>query len=308
MDLRVLRYFLAVADEGSISAAARQVRIAQPSLSRQLRSLESELGVELLSRDGRSVKLSPAGRRFLPIVRDLVARAESARGTMTALGQGTQPELVVAAHPTTIADVIAPFIAARGERLTVPTFVPASADEAYRLLARSDVDLAISAGIPPRSTATLDVARFPIWAQVPMTHPWAGLDAVPLQTVLAEPLIVLDATHGTRRTFDDVVGATKGSYDIAAEVTVPRIAQALAAAGTGVAIVTDDPTYDLRGVEIAGSDGPLQITLHAAWDATSYAAGTIRRFVAEFHDFCSLPSESQRISTPPLTSSVAPVR
>ena len=301
MELRVLRYFLAVADEGSITAAARRVRVAQPSLSRQLRALEAELGVELLSRDGRSIKLSPAGRRFLPIVRDLVARAENARATMTALAQGMQADLAVAAHPTTIADVIAPFVAARGEHLTVPTFVSASADEAYRLLARSEVDLAISANIPPRSAASLAVARFPIWAQVPMTHPWVALDAVPLRTVLAEPLIMLDATHGTRRTFDDVVGATNGSYELAVEVTVPRIAQALAAAGVGAAIVTDDPTYDLRGVLVLGPAGPLEITLHASWNATNYAAGSVRRFVGELRDFCTeqIPPVTYAAQLPP---------
>ena len=287
MELRVLRYFLAVVDEGSITAAAARVRVAQPSLSRQLRALESELGVELFTRRGRKLRLSPAGRRFLPIVRDLVARADGARATMTALAKGTRVELTVAAHPTTISDVIAPFVAERGELFTAPTFVAASADEAYTLLDRGEIDLAISAAVPPPSMASVELARFPIWAQVPATHPWAAHDSVPLEVLLTERLIVLDPSHGTRRRFDDVVGAARGSYEIRAEVTVSRIAQALASAGEGVAVVTDDPTYELRGLQIDGADGPLHITLHAAWSHTHYAAESIRRFVTLLRDYCA---------------------
>src|SRR5574337_1233430 len=215
MEIRVLRYFLAVVDEGSVTAAARSVHVAQPSLSRQIRALEGELGVELFTRDRRRVRLSPAGRRFLPIVRDLVARTDSARTAMTALARGAEVELVVAAHPTTIADVIAHFVAARGRNLTVPRFVSASADEAYRLLERAEVDVALSAIAPPRWAASLAVSDFPIWAQVAPTHRWAGLDEIPLATLLTEPLVVLDQTHGTRRALDDVVGTLGASYDSA---------------------------------------------------------------------------------------------
>jgi DNA-binding transcriptional LysR family regulator len=130
MELRVLRYFLAVADHGSVTAAAHRVRVAQPAVSRQLRALEAELGVELFVRDGRALRLGPAGRRLLPIARDLIARADSAQATMTALAHGLNVSLVVAAHATTIADVIAPFVAVRGAAHTTPVFVTAAADAA----------------------------------------------------------------------------------------------------------------------------------------------------------------------------------
>ena len=63
---------------------------------------------------------------------------------------------------------------------------------------------------------------------------------------------------------------------------MPGVAQAMAAAGLGVAVLTDDPAYDLRKLYIDGSDGPLHITLHAAWDPTHYAAAAIREFVTAF--------------------------
>jgi DNA-binding transcriptional LysR family regulator len=282
MELRTLRYFLAIVDSGSVTAAARHVHIAQPAISRQIHGLERELGVDLFVRNGRSLRLSPAGRRLLPVIRDLIARADSARATMTALAQGIQVQLAVAAHPTTIADVIAPFVASRGDPFATPTFLVASADAAYDALARAEVDLAISTNPPPRDAASQLVARFPIWAQVPSNHAWAGHDRVALSMLLRQPLVVLDFTHGTRRVFEDEVRRSHESYRVAAEVGVPGIAQALAASGIGVAILTDDPAYNLHKLLIDGIDGSLHISLHAAWDPTHYAADAIREFVKAF--------------------------
>src|SRR5581483_1884214 len=166
MELRVLRYFLAVADHGSVTAAAEHVRVAQPAVSRQLRALEAELGVALFVRQGRSLRLGPAGRRFLPIARDLVGRADGAAAAMTALAHGVQVRLVVAAHATTIADVIAPFVASRGTAAAAPSFVAATAEAAYALLERAEVDLAISTNPPPAGLASSLIAEFPIWAEV----------------------------------------------------------------------------------------------------------------------------------------------
>jgi DNA-binding transcriptional LysR family regulator len=278
MELRVLRYLLAVADHGSATAAAEAVHVAQPAISRQLRQLETELGVPLFVRDGRSLRLGPAGRRFLPIARDLVARADGAVATMTALAHGLNVQIVVGAHPTTIADVIAPFVASLGAASSPPTVVSAQADVAFDLLARAEVDLAISTSAPPPGAASILLAEFPIWAQVAPTHPWAGIDEVELPSLLREPLILLDRSFGTRRVFDAEVERQGSSYQLAAEVSVSGIAQALAAAGRGVAVLTDEPAYGLHAVDVLGAGGLLHITLRAVWNPTHYAASTIREF------------------------------
>ena len=78
MELRTIGYFVAVADAGSVSAATHLTHVTQPSLSRQLRQLEKELGLELFTRrDGRLV-LTPAGAQFLPAARELLGRADAA--------------------------------------------------------------------------------------------------------------------------------------------------------------------------------------------------------------------------------------
>jgi DNA-binding transcriptional LysR family regulator len=79
MTLRQLTYFLAVAEEQSITRAANRLHVAQPSLSQQIRSLERELGGELIERLPRSVRLTALGRELEPHARDVVHAAERAR-------------------------------------------------------------------------------------------------------------------------------------------------------------------------------------------------------------------------------------
>src|SRR5580704_3527249 len=79
MELRHLRYFVAIAEEGSISlAAGRRLHTAQPSLSRQLRELEAEVGAQLLVRSVQGVELTPAGRAFLDHARLALSQVEAA--------------------------------------------------------------------------------------------------------------------------------------------------------------------------------------------------------------------------------------
>ena len=75
MELRHLRYFVAVAEAGSLTLAAeKRLHTAQPSLSRQIRDLESEVGVQLMNRSVRGIELSPAGRAFLDHARLALAQ------------------------------------------------------------------------------------------------------------------------------------------------------------------------------------------------------------------------------------------
>src|SRR6266478_2260860 len=78
MELRQLRYFVAVAEDLHFGNAARRLRIAQPALSRQIQSLERELEVQLLLRNRRRVQITPAGQVFLERSRLLLARAQEA--------------------------------------------------------------------------------------------------------------------------------------------------------------------------------------------------------------------------------------
>ena len=96
MELRHLRYFVAVADAGSLTvAAARQLHTSQPSLSRQIRDLEDEVGAQLFTRSAHGIELTPAGRAFLDHARLVLSHAEAAAGAAHRIANPANPRFAI---------------------------------------------------------------------------------------------------------------------------------------------------------------------------------------------------------------------
>lgn len=285
MELRTLGYFVAVADAGSVSAAADVVHVTQPALSRQLRQLEKELGVALFTRGAGRLSLSAAGRAFLPRAREVLRSADAARAVARSSSAGRLERLTIAAPTTTLTDVIAPFLATLRPDDPMPTVLESDPVEAYAAL-RHGADLAIVTQSPPRHLSTAPVASLPVWAYVPAGHPWAERDQVRLRELAAVTVLSLTAAYRPRQ----ILGLALDRAGLVADDLVacsnPQVAQALAAAGRGVAVVSDDPRFDLCPLEVVGRDGPLRIHLHAAWEPGHHAASGLGDLAGRLRRFC----------------------
>src|SRR3569623_66009 len=106
MELRHLRYFAAVAEEQNVTRAAARLHVSQPPLSRQIRDLEDELGVALFEHGAKSVRLTEAGRAFLPEARAALRRVEEAVQMVKAVAKGERGEIHVGYAPSLAVDLL----------------------------------------------------------------------------------------------------------------------------------------------------------------------------------------------------------
>ena len=290
MDLRLLRYFLAVVEHGTVTAAADDLRIAQPSISRQLKQLERDLGLTLFTRSGQRLSITAEGQAFVPVARDLLQRADWARAAAGLLAGGSVARLVIAAPGVTVTEVIGPFLATlepdRDPLVLATEVVPSQAITALE----HGADLAISAR-PARAPYTgRTVVRIPLRAYVAPTHHWARRASVTLAELVTHRLLVPTRNQTTRTVLDLAVAAAGLTYDDVIECEAPRAIQGLSRAGFGIGVVTDLPRFGAHSLSILdpGPNHPLSLELHAAWHPDHYAVGTIEDLAQRIGRFASV--------------------
>ncbi len=200
MELRHLRYFVAVADEGNIGRAATRLRVAQSALSRQLQDLEREIGARLLDRLSRGVRLTEAGRVFAEQARRTLDAADEAVRAARAAVDGEAGTLRVAppdfgTRAALAADALARLRALR-PRLQVELVAVPWPEHAEHLLARRiDVGFGIagSGDDYPAGVHADHVDDEPLaWALLAARHPLAARDSLSLAELADVPMVLSD--------------------------------------------------------------------------------------------------------------------
>ena len=196
MELRHLRYFVAVAEALNFTKASARLRVAQPALSRQMTDLEDEIGVDLMKRSPRGVTLTAEGKLFLDEVRELLKQADESVEKVRALARGEYGELHVGYAPSPTVETLPPALAAFQKavpRVKVLLHDLAS-DELIDGLQNGTLEFAIM--VQPVGDQAggiqFEVLRtYPLCVAMTTVHPFARLKSIPLEKLAAEPLVVL---------------------------------------------------------------------------------------------------------------------
>jgi LysR family transcriptional regulator, benzoate and cis,cis-muconate-responsive activator of ben and cat genes len=243
-ELRLVRYFVAVAEELHFGRAAHRLRMAQPGLSQQIKSLEQQLGVRLLDRTSRQVTLTPAGSLLLGEGRRLLALAERTADQVRRAGLGQVGRISVAAIGSATYDVIPHLVREHRRRfpdvevllreMSTPAQVHALRDgeiDVGFLRLPADIDELVAHVVREERMALM----------LPESHPLAELREVPLRALARERLIVFPAAPRPSWA-DTVIAACREAGfepDVAQEAMESATVVSFVAAGIGVAPVPE---------------------------------------------------------------------
>jgi DNA-binding transcriptional LysR family regulator len=244
MDARQLRYFLAVVDHGGVHGAARELFVAQPSVSQALRGLERDLGTELFHRTGRRLVLTPAGESLVGPARDVLRGLRLARATVAAVGGLRGGRVLLSSMPSQavrpLTELIARFAADHPlvEVVVRAAATPVEVLEAVRV-GTAELGL-LGAAEPPAlpgiTALPLGTQRFVLVAGHEEDLPPG--DPVPPADLAGCRLIVGQHGTGMRRAADAVLAAAPGAR-VAVEVEHREAVLPLVLAGVGVAVLSE---------------------------------------------------------------------
>jgi len=194
MELRHLRYFTAVAEEQNVTRAAARLHVSQPPLSRQIRDLEEELGVELFKRTARSVELTEAGKIFLAEARAVLLRSQEAVQAVRAVAAGTRGQVRVGYAPSLTVEILprALKLFEQEHPGTRVSLHDCSTEEYGRKLLERKLDVAL--GVQPagrmwRGVLFEKMANYPLYCAVAASHPLAKKRAISGLQISEERLI-----------------------------------------------------------------------------------------------------------------------
>lgn len=273
MELRHLRYFAAVAEEEHFGRAARRAHVVQPALTKAVQQLERELGVALLERLPRGVRLTEAGRVLLAEAREILARVDAAAEAARRAARGEVGTLAVGIveglnlHPVFLA-AMADFRArAPGIALELRPGTSAAQAEALR---EGRLHLALVQSVPEDgASVSAEAFEDPLLLAVPPGHPLAGRAAVPARALDGVPFVWFrrEASPAFHDAVAAALRAAGARLRVAHEVPSHVACGSLVASGAGATLVpasmaaTLPPAVSLVPVPDLG----VRARVHAVW-------------------------------------------
>ncbi|GHH54002.1 MULTISPECIES: LysR family transcriptional regulator [Gammaproteobacteria] len=267
MELRHLRYFLAVAEEGNFTRAAARVGIAQPPLSQQIQALEKELGTPLFRRTHQGAELNEAGEAFLLDVRRVLADVDAAVESVQRAARGERGRLRLGFTASAAFNPVVPKLIRHFQRAWPQVTIVLLETNTVGLLKAMESGQLDAAFIRPSSLTPvgLNLLHFPdepMKIALPAAHRLAGRARLPLSALAGEPFILFPRSFGPSL-YDEIAQACRlAGFTLQVSQEAPQMASIcnLVAAELGVSVVPQAMTHvQLPGVRYIDIQGHVPL-------------------------------------------------
>jgi DNA-binding transcriptional LysR family regulator len=284
LDLRIIRSFVALAEQQNFGRAAAVLDLAQPSLSLQIQKLERDLGVQLFRRTSRQVELTDAGEALLVEARSLLAQAQIAVDTVRHAGTGEIGKLAIGFYdtaPLIIMPALLRAFRARYPRVHL-RFTEHSSQQQLAMLSRGEIDVAILRGpVAAHGVESRQIARETLLVALPDSHPLAEHEAIEAAWMANEAFVMLPRAKGSGLYDEIIMLCRKHGFSpiVAQEANETHTVCGLVAAGMGISIVPSSVrALQVRGIAYRPIAPSATIQRDVAWLATSRSSA-LRAFI-----------------------------
>lgn len=286
--LRQLQYFVAVAEQGSVSRAAQHLSISQSSVTEAIKELESDLGVELFERHSRGLNVTHKGHQFLRHATKILAGVSDARRSFSSASEAVTGALQLGVT-SLVAGYVLSDLLARYRRAYPGVEVSAiedNGDYLEHLLIGGELDVAVMVISNLRDRMALqaeilEVSPYRLW--LPLGHPLAAADIISVGDIVTEPLIMLTVDEIEENT-GKLLSALGARPHVAFRTRSVEAVRSLVATGAGVALLPDlvYRPWSLEGDRIESRDisGSLPVVqVGMVWRRGSFLPQAARDFV-----------------------------
>jgi len=285
LDLRSLRFFITVADYLNLSRAADVLHISQSALSRQIQSLEEELGIQLFDRIGKRLVLTVEGKDLLPRIAVLLDQSEQLSTRAKAMAKGQVGLLRIGATPQTIEALLSRVLVGFRERYPdiETSLVEGSNDYLLEQVEAGGAHVAIAALPDYTDLQGEELFTASLFAVMPTAAASTSSASTEIATLVHQPLLLLRKGFMTRRMFDRACAQAGLRMRCVLESDSAQTLLALAQAGYGVAVVSST-ALSRAGINatLLTLDGQaLTQPVHSVWNPRRYRPQMLAPFLQE---------------------------
>ena len=286
MYLEQIRCFTVVARELNVSRAAERLHVSQPALSRRVQALEDRLGVALIVRHGRGIRLTRAAEELLPHLAEFVLRADNIRDIARSLAGDPHRVIRVGATAhfiaTLLSKALGPFVK-RYPRLEI-VLVEAPSEDFQALLEHNEIHLAVGARRFGKPFHMRPLPPIPLLAIFPPGHPLKSRGSVEIGEMADQPLLLLRRGYLTREVFESACQLAHLAPSVKHESDSLQTIVSLSRAGYGVGVVPGNALIRGRFASLLQHGRQITLDVAAAWNPEAHLPQEIDELIDALAD------------------------